>query len=60
MTCSLSRTHLIRTCFVDFDRSIVLVAEVGQGKEDHHKNILRSVMGSATASDYRWFRTEKR
>ena len=29
MTCSLSRTHLIRTCFVDFDRSIVLVAEAG-------------------------------
>ena len=27
LTCSLSRTHLIRTCFVDFDRSIVLVAE---------------------------------
>lgn len=25
--CSLDRQHLIRTCFVDFDRSIVLVAE---------------------------------
>ncbi|CAE7194469.1 unnamed protein product [Symbiodinium sp. CCMP2456] len=33
MTCSLSRTHLIRTCFVDFDRSIVLVAEVVQDGE---------------------------
>lgn len=28
LTCSLDRQHLIRTCFVDFDRSIVLVAEV--------------------------------
>lgn len=27
-TCTLDRQHLIRTCFVDFDRSIVLVAEV--------------------------------
>jgi len=25
---TLDRQHLIRTCFVDFDRSIVLVAEV--------------------------------
>ncbi|CAE7456976.1 unnamed protein product [Symbiodinium natans] len=33
MTCSLSRTHLIRTCFVDFDRSIVLVAEAVQDGE---------------------------
>eukprot|EP00913_Durusdinium_trenchii_P006523 g6127.t1 len=35
--CSLDRQHLIRTCFVDFDRSIVLVAE---GHEDGEKCIM--------------------